>query len=83
MEKIKLDLDFGILGEREVEVGFAYSPRIPGRMYMKNGDPGYPEEPSTIEILSITYNSHTIPFPMWVDKVSALEELVKEYHEDD
>ena len=35
------------------EVEFDYSPFRPGRMYMPNGDPGYPDEPAEMEITSI------------------------------
>lgn len=35
------------------EVEFNATPGSPGRMYLANGDPGYPEEPAEIEILSI------------------------------
>ena len=40
--------------EYDVDVTYSYSPRIPGRMYLGNGDPGYPEEPAEVEILSVT-----------------------------
>jgi hypothetical protein len=38
--------------EFDVEVTYSYSPAIPGVMYLRNGDPGYPEEPAEVEILS-------------------------------
>jgi hypothetical protein len=46
-------LDFGCLGEHEVQADYSYSPGRPGKMYMPNGDPGYPEEPAEIEILNV------------------------------
>ena len=36
---------------REVEA--TYTPATPGRMYLKNGDPGYPPEPEEIEIIEV------------------------------
>lgn len=39
--------------ENECDVEFDYSPAIPGRMYMRNGDPGYPAEPEEFVITSI------------------------------
>jgi hypothetical protein len=35
------------------EVEFNYSPGRPGCHTLRNGDPGYPEEPAEIEILGI------------------------------
>jgi hypothetical protein len=35
------------------QVEFNATPGSPGRMYMANGDPGYPDEPVEIEILSV------------------------------
>ena len=46
-------LDFGALGEQEVPVDYTYSAGRPGKMYMPNGDPGYPEEPAEAEILNV------------------------------
>jgi len=46
-------LDFGNLGEQEVQVDYTYSPGRPGKMYMPNGDPGYPDEPAEVEILNV------------------------------
>lgn len=46
-------LDFGCLGERDVEVTGIYTPGTPAVMYLRNGDPGYPEEPAEFEGESI------------------------------
>ena len=35
------------------EVKFNATPGSPGRMYLANGDPGYPDEPPEVEILSV------------------------------
>ena len=56
-------LDFGVLGEQDVEVSYYYSPGRPGRMYMPNGDPGYPDEPAELEILSVPlFSMDTLPY---------------------
>jgi len=53
-------------GEEEVnvtfDVTFTMSPIIPGRKYMRNGDPGYPDEGGEIEIINVINKSGTI-FP--------------------
>ena len=35
------------------EVDFDYSPGDPGRMYMANGDPGYPPEPEEWDVTRV------------------------------
>lgn len=39
--------------ELDVKVEYDYSPGRKGRMYMANGDPGYPDEPAEVEAVSI------------------------------
>ena len=46
-------LDFGVLGEHEVQVDYTYSAGRPGKMYMPNGAPGYPDEPAEVEIVTV------------------------------
>jgi hypothetical protein len=38
----------------ELFVEFTYYAGAPGKMYLNNGDPGYPDEPSEIEIESVS-----------------------------
>ena len=45
--------DFGVLGEHEISVDYTYSAGRPGKMYLRNGDPGYPEEPAEVEIVNV------------------------------
>jgi hypothetical protein len=40
-------------GEHDYTVWFDYSPGRPGKMYLRNGDPGYPDEPPELEITEI------------------------------
>ena len=37
----------------EVQVEAEFIPGSPGRKYMANGDPGYPDDPDEINILSV------------------------------
>lgn len=39
--------------EVELEITFEYRAGRPARMYLRNGDPGYPADPSEIEVLSV------------------------------
>jgi hypothetical protein len=39
--------------EKEATVEFDYSPGRPGRWYLNNGDPGYPDEPAEIEVTKV------------------------------
>lgn len=40
--------------EVTVNVRLNYTTGSPGKMYMRNGDPGYPPEPAEIEFLEAT-----------------------------
>lgn len=46
-------LDFGVLGEQVVIVDYYYTAGRPGKMYLRNGDPGYPDEPAMVEIQNV------------------------------
>jgi hypothetical protein len=35
------------------DVDYDYSPPVPGRQYLRNGDPGYPDDPEEIELLAV------------------------------
>lgn len=37
----------------ELFVTFTFYPGAEGKMYLRNGDPGYPEEPSEVDIISV------------------------------
>lgn len=65
MSTLKQTFDFGILGEREVEVTYKYSPGTPDVMYLPNGDPGYPGDPAELEILDVTLDG--IRILQWVE----------------
>ena len=37
----------------EISVKFVYRPGRPGRWYLDNGDPGYPDDPPEIEVIDL------------------------------
>lgn len=66
--------------EIELLVTFAYS-YDPGRMYMPNGDPGYPPEESfDIEHVSLVNSNDNVP--EWITYEMIEQELVNSGHLD-
>lgn len=53
-DEIDEDGDFCIM----LDIYGTCSPGSPGRMYMPNGDPGYPPEPPEVEIEKIYFNDY-------------------------
>ena len=45
-----------ILGEATVMVEYEYSPGRPGVHTLRNGDPGYPDEPAELALLNVLIN---------------------------
>jgi len=45
-------------GEAEYTAWFDYSPGRPGRNYMPNGDPGYPDDPPELYVLYLERDGH-------------------------
>ena len=60
MRDIDFVVDLGIVGEITVHVDYDYSPGRPAVMHLRNGDPGYPEEPAEINIFRINYMGHDL-----------------------
>ena len=60
-----IDLGEGMVhwdaGEAEYTAHFDYSPGRPGKMYLRNGDPGYPDEPAELDITDLERNGCTVP----------------------
>jgi hypothetical protein len=50
-----------------VNVEFTYVPARPGRMYLSNGDPGYPPEESEVDLVSVTHEVKGESFDMLAD----------------
>ena len=80
-----MTIDLGDFGEQEVEVQYSYSAGRPAVMYLRNGDPGYPEEPAELEVLKVFLGKLELPSFLWetehaqnviIDKLSA-------YHSED
>ncbi len=56
--------EFSLLSRLYVE--FDYSPGRPGKMYLRNGDPGYPDEPAEVEVTRIEFQSRQVSLaPTW------------------
>ena len=60
-----IDLGEGMVhwdaGEAEYTAHFDYSPGRPGKMYLRNGDPGYPDEPAELQINELERNGICLP----------------------
>lgn len=44
----------------ELQLTGNYMPRQPGKMYMSNGDPGYPDEPAEFDIIEAEITKGTV-----------------------
>ena len=62
-------------GGWELEVEGHYSPGRPGRMYLRNGDPGYPDEPPTFEIERVRAQTEFRNASVGLDITDLLEEV--------
>lgn len=76
---MKLSKSHCSLGDIEVVVEYYYSPGDPGRMYMPNGDPGYPPEPADVDFHSVTIDGCDIQEYL---NDSALEKLAEQIHKE-
>ena len=82
-----LTLDLGLFGEQEVDVHYSYSAGRPAVMYLKNGDPGYPEEPAEIEVRAVVAGNGSIQIPSeWWETTACMEtiiDMLSAYHSED
>jgi hypothetical protein len=62
------------LTDLEVKVNFTFTPGRPGKMYLRNGDPGYPDDPAEVELLEVIVGEDNI--------IDALSDKVVEMIED-
>ena len=65
----------------EAQVEFDFLRGAPGRWYMPNGDPGYPDEPDELEVNSIVIDGHEhegLP----VETLDAIEQACWDWVED-
>ncbi len=63
----------------EVLIEYTYSPGRPARMYLRNGDPGYPADPPEVDFVSAKLTLHTIDDSMQ----KMLDEWAAEYLSED
>lgn len=54
---MKINIPFG---DTELTLTGDYYPARPGKMYLSNGDAGYPDEPSTFDISEIFLNNENV-----------------------
>jgi hypothetical protein len=62
----------------DMRVRFWYSPGRPGRMYLSNGDPGYPDEPAELAIEEVLVRDKWLP----VSAFEAASEWIEAAEED-
>ena len=62
--------------EIEVDVEFNYSPFVAGRPYLSNGDIGYQDEPSEVEIIKVWHGKIDITDYLADGWFSLLEEEI-------
>jgi len=67
----------------ELEVTGEYQRGYEGRMYMRNGDPGYPGEPSCIEDMDILHYGESIIDILSDSVITKIETLAIERIEDE
>lgn len=63
------------LGNWTLDVEGHYSPGRPGRMYLRNGDPGYPDEPPEFEIERVWAQVEFRGSSVGLDVTDLLEEV--------
>jgi len=73
-------LDLGALGEAEIIVDYTYRARRPGKMYLPNGDPGYPDEPAEVEIMNVWFHELCILQYLTDEALDALLDTITSNH---
>jgi len=74
-------LDLGALGESEVSVDYTYRAGRPGRRYLCNGDPGYPDEPAEVEILNVWFHKLCLLKYLTDKALEALSDTIANNHD--
>lgn len=57
---IEYPVDLGIAGQLDVTIRYTFTPGRPGKMYLKNGDPGYPADPCEVDIDEVLSGDHDV-----------------------
>jgi hypothetical protein len=70
-------------GGYELEVVYDYTPCRPGRMYLDNGDPGYPDDPPELDITAVYLNLPQVQLNLKdiLDDLGALETIEQDLWE--
>jgi hypothetical protein len=67
------------LGDNEYWAEFDYTPGRPGKMYLSNGDPGYPDEPEEITLIRVFGSRHDLwAKSMHPDTIADVEQQIRE-----
>jgi hypothetical protein len=61
-------------GELDITVTGDYRAGVKGRLYLKNGDPGYPDEPEEFEITKIEHLGKDITDQVPIEDYDGIEE---------
>lgn len=64
-------------------VKYEYDKGHPGRMYLPNGDPGYPPEPASVSLVSISLHGHELTDYLDQHTLERIETKLLKNHEDD
>jgi hypothetical protein len=70
-----------VRGEYDVTVEYDWTPGRPAVMYLRNGDPGYPEDPAEFEIVRIEANGLDITSDITEPDLYRIEQLIWEAEE--
>jgi hypothetical protein len=57
------------LGDASVIVEYEYTPGRPGMRTLRNGDPGYPDEPAQVNIIQVLVNGAMVDADKFADSV--------------
>ena len=76
------NMDYDLEDFFTLSVDFNYTKGCDAVMYLSNGDPGYPAEPSEVEIERVCVGQIDITKEITSDGINALEEAAQEYIDD-
>jgi hypothetical protein len=64
------------------DVSFTYSAGRPGRNYMPNGDPGYPDEPAELDVFSVKVDGIDVGSQLTESQADHIEQQAHDYIEE-
>ena len=74
--------DFNTVDCVDCDVSFTYSAGRPGRNYMPNGDPGYPDEPAELDIFSVKVDGIDVGSQLTESQADHIEQQAHDYIEE-